>query len=292
MVDARALAFAAGAIALWSTNAVVARSVLAEVPVALVQFLQFSGATLFFAAMQLGSPRTSGRRESLTASALMIGVVGLVGTMVLQYIAFATAPVIEANLVAYTWPLLAVAGVILLGRTRRPALLAAAALAGFLGAGVVISGGDRGLDFGGNVAGYIAAFGSAACMAFYTVAGAKLSIDPDRLLLPSAVLGSFLTLAWVIADGATAAWSAAIPAALYLGAGPMGLGYWFWQRAVASDPQGRVAVFGYLTPILSTTLLIAAGERLAPQALVGAILVVASCAIVGIGRQERASHVR
>jgi len=37
---------------------------------------------------------------------LAVGFIGLVGTMVLQYIAFASMPVIEANLVAYTWPLM------------------------------------------------------------------------------------------------------------------------------------------------------------------------------------------
>ena len=40
--------------------------------------------------------------------------------MVLQYLAFALMPVVEANLIAYTWPLMVAAAVIASGRRATP----------------------------------------------------------------------------------------------------------------------------------------------------------------------------
>ncbi|MGX7872231.1 hypothetical protein ACVDG5_004610 [Mesorhizobium sp. ORM6] len=50
-----ALVFAAGAVALWSTNALVGKSLLANHPVSQVQFLQFAGAALAFALIRFMS---------------------------------------------------------------------------------------------------------------------------------------------------------------------------------------------------------------------------------------------
>jgi drug/metabolite transporter (DMT)-like permease len=48
-----ALAFALGAVALWATNALVGKTLLALYPVSQVQFLQFCGAALVFALIRL-----------------------------------------------------------------------------------------------------------------------------------------------------------------------------------------------------------------------------------------------
>ena len=153
MVARSALVFAAGAVALWSTNALVGKSLLATYPVSLVQFLQFVGAALVFVIIQFMSRENvqseNAPRENAVASAkagllpVTVGFIGLVGTMVLQYIAFASMPVIEANLVAYTWPLMVAAAVIGLEHPRRPVLLGLTAALGFVGVALVISGGPR-----------------------------------------------------------------------------------------------------------------------------------------------------
>jgi drug/metabolite transporter (DMT)-like permease len=339
-----ALAFALGAVALWATNALVGKALLALYPVSQVQFLQFCGAALVFALIRLfpsplvgegGSARGAetdegcssemGRRRSLehpssdlalrghrpranhgsrpvlqtsqgekgrAALAYAVGFIGLVGTMVLQYIAFASMPVIEANLVAYTWPLMTAAAVILLGRPRRPLLLGLAAALGFVGVALVISGGrahlwfDRAWFEGGSAVGYLAAFGSALCMAFYSLTVGRLGVPPERLLLPSALIGIALTFAWCLHDGAGRLTGADLLLGLYLGAGPMGLGYYFWSRAAKLDQGGRIAVVAYLTPIASTFLLTLSGESLSMTAVVGAVLVIGSCLAVGIEGTE------
>jgi drug/metabolite transporter (DMT)-like permease len=290
VVTKPALAFAAAAVALWSTNALVARYLLAEHPLALVQFLQFTGAALVFLLMR---PLTGGTPMAARDVPLLltIGFVGLVGTMVLQYAAFALMPVVEANLIAYTWPLMVAAAAIGLGKAQRPALLAATAGAGFLGVALVMTGGRDETLLQGNLAGYAAALGSALCMAFYTLAVGRFAGSAERLLLPAALIGCAGTFLWCLNDGV--AWQAGpdLLLGLYLGAGPMGLGYYFWSRAMQHDPDGRTALAGYLTPVASTSLLSLAGERLTAVAGLGGLLVVASCLAVGLERQEAKGHV-
>ncbi|MDX8526944.1 DMT family transporter [Mesorhizobium sp. MSK_1335] len=332
-----ALAFALGAVALWATNALVGKTLLASYPVSQVQFLQFCGAALVFALIRLfpsplvgsegrgetrGSPPGGGSARSAetdgssevrrwrslehpssdlaarghllpqgekgnAAFAYVVGFLGLVGTMVLQYIGFASMPVIEANLVAYTWPLMTAAAIILLGRPRRPLLLGLAAAVGFVGVALVISGGRTHIWFaGGSLIGYLAAFGSALCMAFYSLTVGRLAVSPERLLLPSALIGVALTFAWCLHDGIVRPTGAHLLLGLYLGAGPMGLGYYFWSRAAKLDHGGRIAVVAYLTPIASTFLLTLSGESLSMTAVAGAVLVIGSCLSVGIEGTE------
>lgn len=287
-----ALVFAAGAVALWSTNALVGKSLLATHPVSQVQFLQFAGAAMVFALIRFmsgeGSPPAA---ASARLAPLAVGFIGLVGTMVLQYIAFASMPVIEANLVAYTWPLMVAAAVIAFENPRRPALLGLAATLGFVGVALVISGGRDHTWLQGDLVGYLAAFGSALCMAFYSVMVGRLATSPDRLLLPSSLVGVALTLVWSAREGV--AWPTGVDLALglYLGAGPMGLGYYFWSRALKLGGSGKVAVVAYLTPIASTLLLTLSGERLTMVAVAGAVLVIGSCVAVGLERAETENHV-
>ncbi|RUW33473.1 DMT family transporter [Mesorhizobium sp. M1E.F.Ca.ET.041.01.1.1] len=325
-----ALALAFGAVALWATNALVGKTLLASHPVSEVQFLQFCGAALVFVVIRLmstspsplvgegGSARSAetdegcssevrpqrslehpssdlasrghllpqGEKGRTPLAAYAVGFIGLVGTMVLQYIAFASMPVIEANLVAYTWPLMVAAAVIALGRPRRPLLLGLTAALGFVGVALVISGGRASAWFEGSLVGYCAAFGSALCMAFYSLAVGRLALSPDRLLLPSALIGFALTFAWCLHDGAADLSGTHLLLGLYLGAGPMGFGYYFWSRALSLDQGGRLAVVAYLTPIASTLLLALSGESLSPTAIAGAVLVIGSCIAVGIERSE------
>ena len=295
-----ALVFAAGAVALWSTNALVGKSLLASHPVSQVQFLQFTGAALVFAAIRLMSRERAAPVAARAALVpLAVGFIGLVGTMVLQYIAFASMPVIEANLVAYTWPLMVAAAVIALENPRRPALLGLAAVVGFIGVALVISGGRNQSWLQGDLVGYLAAFGSALCMAFYSIMVGRVATSPDRLLLPSSLIGVALTFLWCARDGFTwpigtgFTWPVGTDLALglYLGAGPMGLGYYFWSRALKLEGSGKVAVIAYLTPIASTLLLTLSGERLTMTAIAGAVLVIGSCVAVGVERSEVENHV-
>jgi len=51
---------------------------------------------------------------------IAVAVLGLAGTMTLQYVAFALAPLVAANAIAYSWPLMVAAGVGVTHGSRRP----------------------------------------------------------------------------------------------------------------------------------------------------------------------------
>jgi drug/metabolite transporter (DMT)-like permease len=71
----------------------------------------------------------------------------------------------------------------------------------------------------------------------------------------------------------------------------MGLGYYFWSRAMQCSKDGKVALLGYLTPVASTALLTLSGESLTVIAAAGGVLVVVSCLALGLERQEARGHV-
>ena len=116
-------------------------------PLALVQFLQFAGAALVFLVDPAAEPDdVRARPPSATTvpapGAAAVGFVGLVGTMVLQYLAFALMPVVEANLIAYTWPLMVAAAVIASGTGAAPdAAGGRPPPSGFVGVALVMTGG-------------------------------------------------------------------------------------------------------------------------------------------------------
>jgi drug/metabolite transporter (DMT)-like permease len=167
-------------------------------------------------------------------------------------------------------------------------LLLASATAGFMGVALVMTGGRDGALMSGNFAGYCAALGSALCMAFYTLAvGRSRAAAADRLLLPAALAGAAGCLVWAVHDEVAWTFGSDLLLGLYLGAGPMGLGYYFWSCAMQRDESGRTALIAYLTPVASTALLGLAGERLTVTAALGAALVIASCFALGV---ERSHH--
>jgi len=51
-------------------------------------------------------------------------------------------------------------------------------------------------------------------------------------------------------------------------------GYGLWTRAMAHPTGARLALAAYATPLLSTGLLLATGQRLSPLGLLGCVLIV------------------
>lgn len=292
-MNRRALAFAFGAICFWSSNAVVAKFTLRGLSVEQIQFLQFVGATVvFFLISRAGRTAEShpgsaaadaatASRTRVTPFALALGLIGLCGTMVFQYLAFAAGPIAQVNLIAYSWPLVSAALVIGMRATSAPLRLFLVSLVGFLGVALIVTGGTE-TDWGqANLWGIAAAVMSALCMAVYTVAIGRTGCSSAALLLPASLCGVAGTLAWCLLEGN--AWTAPelIPLGLYLGAGPMGLGYLLWSTALRYDNAGRVAIFGYATPVLSTLWLLVSGEHLTAAMAAGGALVIVSCTLIG-----------
>jgi len=265
----------------WSTNALAAGVALEELTLAQVLALQFGTATVVLAIARTlgGAKRAPAGGGPLTRWAAAVSVVGLAGTIALQYLAFATAPLVAANAIAYAWPLI-VAGWAALapGRDGSQASVVLA-LVGF--AGVVMLFVQRDPGEGGDVApliGYAAALGSALAMAWYTLKVGQLSARRTDLLLVATATGAAVAVPLALAQDA--GWSAptAIALGVYTGLGPMAAGYALWTHAMSRPSAARLAPIAYATPLLSTFALLASGERLGTLGLIGAGLIVACAA--------------
>jgi len=248
------------AVALWATNAFAATVALDRLSVLQLLAVQYGAATCCMALWRLrhrmvcrsgGAP--SGSQSRLSASAVATGLVGLTGTIFLQYWAFSTAPIVGANVIAYGWPLMAALWVASTARTPQALMGVPLAVLGFLGVACIFSAHEG--DFGGAEIGYVIALGSAACMAFYTVAAGRIDAPVTDLMLPATTIGTVLALAGSLLQEtpwpSVGQWWPAV----YIGIGPMAVGYGLWTYAMADRRAERLAPIGYATPLLSTLLL-------------------------------------
>ncbi len=280
------------AVALWSTNAWAANVALARMSVGWLLLVQYAAAVgALLAARAIGHRRRgeSSGRPSMTGSAAAIGVVGLTATVFLQYLAFAAAPIVAANVLAYGWPLLATLWVAATLRTRRAIGLAGLAVLGFGGVALIFSNpaAPASAPAGGPGAtwGYAAALGSAVFMAIYTLASSRVHASATDILIPATVVGTLVAAAVTASTGDSWPQPAGWLAAAYIGIGPMAAGYGLWTVAMAGGGAERLGPIGYATPLLSTLLLLATGAPSSATTLIGVGLVLA-CSIGVLAAQH------
>jgi drug/metabolite transporter (DMT)-like permease len=212
---------------------------------------------------------------------LALGVYGLFGFHFLLFMALRSAPPVQANLVNYLWPLLIVvlAPAILPGTAVR-ARQVAGAMAGFLGAALLVTGGELRLDPAHSV-GYTLALGSALVWATYSLASKRLAA------FPTATIGLFCAVSGALALACHALFEPRyVPAAdewpwlLALGLGPMGAAFFLWDHALKRGDPRRIGALAYLTPLLSTLVLVAVGAgAFTAVTLVAIVLIVGGAAL-------------
>ena len=210
----------------------------------------------------------------------MVGVGGLFGYHALYFLALRFAPPAEAGLLNYLWPLLIVLLSALLPGERLAAHHILGAALGFAGTAVLFLGKTGAVFEPSYIAGFAAAFVGAFVWAGYSVMSRKLATVPSDAVagfcLATALLAMlchciFETTVW---PQTPAQW-AAIAA---LGIGPVGIAFFAWDIGMK---RGDIRVLGaasYVTPLLSTLFLIAAGYA-QPTATLG----IAAALIAGGG---------
>jgi drug/metabolite transporter (DMT)-like permease len=227
------------------------------------------------------------RAWRVPARALALGVYGLFGFHFLLFIALRLAPPVEANLVNYLWPLLIVvlAPVILPGVTLRTRHVAAA-LFGFAGAALLVTGAGPGLGGeggGGAMLGYAAALASALVWSTYSLATKRFA------QLPTATIGLYCAVSGLVALACHAFFEpryvpriAELPWVVALGLGPMGAAFYLWDYALKRGDPRAIGALAYLAPLVSTLVLVAAGEgSLGPVTLVAMGLIVGGAVLGG-----------
>lgn len=279
---------ALGAIALWGTLATLGVS-LSHVPPFLLTGLALMVGSLV--ALPLSGFQLRLWRVPLPTLAL--GVYGLFGFHFLLFVALRHAPPVQANLVNYLWPLFMVvlAPVFLKGLTLRLGHWLGALL-GFAGAAVAILGGADAAIQGAPIAwgwswGYLPALGSAFIWASYSLLTKRVPAFPTAAIGGFALVSGLLSLlchglmepsaSLTVQDGLLI---------LVMGLGPMGAAFFLWDRALKGGDARQIGLLSYLTPLVSTVLLIVVSGRALTGAIVLAGVLIISGAWLGADKKQ------
>jgi drug/metabolite transporter (DMT)-like permease len=261
------------ALALWTTLGLLTR-LAAGIPPLQLTAMAFAVA----AAVSLALVAWRGRLASLRQPPVvwLHGVGGLAGYHALYFAALALAPPVEANLINYLWPLL----IVLLSAPVLGLPLGARRIAGvglgFAGCVVLLAGG-AGAGGGAQAwLGYLAALGCALVWAAYSVTARLFAAVPNEAVAgfcaAAALVSALLHLAFegtVLPDARQAL------AVLLLGLGPVGAAFFLWDAGMKQGDPQLLGILAYAVPVVSTLLLVAAGEGAADVRVALAALLVA-----------------
>lgn len=210
-----------------------------------------------------------------------LGVGGLFGYHACYFAALQNAPAVEASLIAYLWPLLIVLLSALSPGQRLRWFHLVGALLGFVGAALLVSGGE--FAFKAQFwLGYLAAVGCALIWSGYSVANRRFGAVPSEVVGGFcgvvAVLGYFCHLIFeqtAVPDDA-GQWLAV----LGLGLGPVGLAFFVWDHGTKRGNLPVLGALSYGAPLISTLLLILFGRAEATWIVaVACLLIVAGAAV-------------
>ncbi|MBB2919904.1 DMT family transporter [Cupriavidus alkaliphilus] len=270
---------ATGAILLWASFATLV-SYAPDLPPLLLTGLALSAGSLT-CLHRVRAWRVPFRTLAFGVGCLFIYNAGLV-------MAFRLAPIVEANLINYLWPLI----LVLLGTTAWRGTECAARLLGallaFAGCVIAITSGSGAVAFSSDHAtGYALALLAAFVWAVYSLG--------TRWLPPfsSWATGGFCLGAGLLALASHLAFEprTAISAAdmgwiLAIGLGPLGVSFVLWDVAMRSGNAAQVGILGYATPVLSMLCLALAArvtERDWSTVFLASILIAAGIAIAAKG---------
>lgn len=259
----RATAIGASAIGLWATLALFTTLTGAIPPFQLVAMtfaIAFAVGTL--AAWMRGCDPWRPLRQPPVVWALGVG--GLFGYHFFYFLALRLAPPIEASLLNYLWPLLIVLFSALLPGERLRLNHAAGAGAGLAGTVLLVTGGSGVSLSMTALPGYAAAVVAAVLWAGYSVLSRRFGNVPTEAVGGFCLATAFLALGCHLAFETTLRpegweWGAV----LGLGLGPAGAAFFVWDHGVKHGDIRSLGALSYLTPLLSTALLIVSGRATA-----------------------------
>ena len=269
---------ALAAIALWASLASLGTA-LAHVPPFLL-----TGAALIIGSLPSWPLVLRDRRAwAVPPRTLALGVYGLFGFHFLLFIALRHAPPVEANLVNYLWPLgmVVLAPVLLPGTALRP-LHVVAALLGFAGAAVAILGARGTGGATGFAWGFVPALGSAFIWASYSLWTKRVPAFPTSAIGAFGLVSGLLALGChVLLEPATSLSARDWALVALCGLGPLGAAFFFWDRALKTGDARQIGILSYLTPLLSTTLLLVVTGRPLTGGIALAAAMIVSAAVMG-----------
>lgn len=257
---ARATLIGFSAVAMWALLALFTAA-SGRVPPFQLSAMSFAIGTCVGLAAQLVVPSFRAR-AALPGAAWLVGIGGLFGYHFLYFTALRNAPAVEASLIAYLWPLLIVLGSALMPGERLGWYHVAGAFLGLLGTFLIVTKGG-GFQFDGRYAlGYAAAGGCALFWSGYSLLSRRFQAVPSGAVTWFCAATSLLSalchivLEQTVWPSGAGEWLAVAA----LGLLPVGAAFYAWDYGVK---HGNIQVLGassYAAPLLSTLILIAAGQ--------------------------------
>ncbi|OQS47650.1 DMT family transporter [Chromobacterium violaceum] len=216
------------------------------------------------------------------------GVYGIFGFYFFLFNAYRLAPVMDATVLSYVWPLLMVLlSPLLLPGTRLGANHILGSLIGFAGAALIVTGGKLSLSMSA-LPGYLMAFGAAVVWATYSLFTRRLPATSDN------AVGGYCFASGLLALGLHFATEpAAHPSSVQwlmiavLGLLPMGAAFLCWNRAMQLGDPRQTGALGNATPLLSTLMLVASGQAALDGSAALAIAMIVGGAALGTLPAER-----
>ncbi len=270
---------ALGAILLWASLAMLGLR-LSHLP----PFWLTGVALLMGSVIALPLSRLDFSQWRLPLRTLALGVYGLFGFHFLLFIALRHAPPVQANLVNYLWPLgMVVLAPLLLPGMRLTLRHALAAGIGFAGAALAITGG-RAVE-GGLAWGYLPALGSAFVWASYSLLTQRVPpFTTSAIGLFALVSGTLSLLCHVWLESAAQVRSEDWPPLLMMGLGPLGAAFYLWDAALKQGNPQQIGLLSFLTPLLSTLLLLWSNGQAVSLTVAGAAALIVGAAWLGRSR--------
>ncbi|MFH5923309.1 aromatic amino acid exporter YddG [Roseomonas xinghualingensis] len=260
-----------GALLLWAFLALLARGAAGLPPLQVTAMAFATAGILAIAWLALRGQLAALRQPPI---AWIHGVGGLFGYHALYFAALAWAPPVEASLINYLWPLLIVLfSAPILGLRLGPRRLAGVAL-GLVGCALVVG---PGASFPpGAAPGFLCAVAGALVWSLYSVTSRRLAAVPTEAVagfcLASGVLAGLAHLAF---ETTVAPDARQLLSALLLGLGPVGAAFFLWDVGMKRGDPRFLGTLAYAVPVVSTLLLLLAGEgTLGPRIAAAATLVV------------------
>ena len=217
--------------------------------------------------------------------------IGLFGYHALYFFALQNAPVAEASLVAYLWPLFIVLFSALLPGQGLKARHLVGAVLGFAGTALIVLKPGAGAGLGAALPGFVAAFGCALTWSGYSVLNRRFEGTPTAMMIGVCGAVALAGLAFHLAFETTVSPTAGQwGAVLALGLGPVGLAFLAWDHATKHGNLALLGVLSYLAPFLSTAILVLTGAAPASLTLaLSAVLVIGGALLatgIGVGKRE------
>jgi drug/metabolite transporter (DMT)-like permease len=211
------------------------------------------------------------------------GVGGFFGYHFFLFYAFRFAPAVEANLINYLWPIILVflTPVFFPGDKLRWFHYLGATLA-ISGCVVLMSGNSEGSS-GESLKGYTLAALAAITWPLYSLGKKKLPATSVWAIGGFCLGASFLC--FVTHSLIEPRVSLQLPDALkllFMGLGPFGLAFYFWDRALQIGDPKVLGALAYLTPVLSTLGLILFTEEILSGKVVVAMFLIIGGASLGL----------